>query len=278
MIQDFDFFILEKKFAVVKKDVNIPIYDFNFRQFFHCKSIIRLPEKMTIIARIGAFADYNKLYSELLSYNMQLIHTPEQHRRCTLLSQWYPMIKSLTPRSCCYEKIPTFTEVTNNFSLPIFIKGERQTSKHRQEASIVKSKSDYQKAIEIFQHDPILKWQKFVCREFIPLLPVAGGTAGKIPASYEFRTFWWKKQFMALGQYWFEAEDYKLMEQHQQDVINIGQKAVNLLECDFVAIDIALTKKGQWIVIECNDAMESGYADVSPHFLWQQILNFENRS
>lgn len=41
----------------------------------------------------------------------------------------------------------------------------------------------------------------------------------------------------------------------------------------FPVIDLAMTREGQWIIIECNDAMESGYAGVPPIALWQNILD-----
>ena len=36
---------------------------------------------------------------------------------------------------------------------------------------------------------------------------------------------------------------------------------------------LAKTGDGCWIVIECNDAQESGYAAISPHLLWREILD-----
>jgi hypothetical protein len=41
-------------------------------------------------------------------------------------------------------------------------------------------------------------------------------------------------------------------------------------------IDIAKTAQDEWIVIECNDAQESGYAGVSPKMLWDHILHIES--
>jgi hypothetical protein len=43
----------------------------------------------------------------------------------------------------------------------------------------------------------------------------------------------------------------------------------------FLVVDIAQTETGQWIVIECNDGQESGYAGVSPFGLWQRIVDLE---
>ena len=43
----------------------------------------------------------------------------------------------------------------------------------------------------------------------------------------------------------------------------------------FLVVDLAMTATGRWIVIECNDGQESGYAGVSPIGLWQTILKTE---
>ena len=39
-----------------------------------------------------------------------------------------------------------------------------------------------------------------------------------------------------------------------------------------MVVDLAMTVSGDWIAIECNDAMEGGYAGVSPLGLWRSIL------
>jgi ATP-grasp domain, R2K clade family 3 len=49
------------------------------------------------------------------------------------------------------------------------------------------------------------------------------------------------------------------------------------LNLPFVVIDIAQTRTGEWIAIECNDAQESGYAAISPFSLWQNIIDFERQ-
>lgn len=44
----------------------------------------------------------------------------------------------------------------------------------------------------------------------------------------------------------------------------------------FLVVDVAQTAQGQWIVIECNDGQESGYAAIPPLSLWQRIIAIEN--
>ena len=45
----------------------------------------------------------------------------------------------------------------------------------------------------------------------------------------------------------------------------------------FIVIDIAQKADGNWVIIECNDGQESGYASVSPIALWQEIIDIEKR-
>jgi hypothetical protein len=40
----------------------------------------------------------------------------------------------------------------------------------------------------------------------------------------------------------------------------------------FLVIDVALATDGRWLVIECNDAQESGYAGVLPLTVWTSLL------
>jgi ATP-grasp domain, R2K clade family 3 len=42
----------------------------------------------------------------------------------------------------------------------------------------------------------------------------------------------------------------------------------------FFTIDVAQTIAGEWIVIECNDGQESGYAAISPFALWQNLIDY----
>jgi hypothetical protein len=47
------------------------------------------------------------------------------------------------------------------------------------------------------------------------------------------------------------------------------------LNVTFPCSNIAKIEEGKWIVIEVNDAQESGYAGVSPVYMWQKIIEKE---
>ena len=72
------------------------------------------------------------------------------------------------------------------------------------------------------------------------------------------------------GCYWYQVAPYE-----SADVelgLNIAQQASEQLQVPFLVVDIAKTADGRWIIIECNDAQESGYVGVAPQPLWRNIL------
>jgi hypothetical protein len=52
----------------------------------------------------------------------------------------------------------------------------------------------------------------------------------------------------------------------------MGGRRHRLSQIALSHVDFAKTKDRRWIVIECNDAQESGYAGIPPHELWRQVL------
>ena len=58
----------------------------------------------------------------------------------------------------------------------------------------------------------------------------------------------------------------------------VGKEAARRVAVPFLVIDLAQMVDGRWIVIECTDAQESGYAGVSPIGLWQKIVDYEKAS
>ena len=259
---------LENTLALVCKPTDIPVYDFDFRRFFACSSrTAGLPG----VARVGAIDNYANFYQQCLERDVQLVNSPEQQRLTSRLPEWYPRLEGKTPRSRWYETFPSAKEVEAGFAWPVFLKGARQTSRHGG-LSIVDSPKAFAESLVAFQADPILHWQELVVREFVPLRPVGQAVAGKLPPSFEFRTFWWFGKLVGAGPYW-GAFDYRWNEGEKAAALRLGAWAAQQVGCPFMVIDLAMTASGDWIVIECNDAMESGYAGVSPLGLWQSILD-----
>lgn len=269
-----DFFTLHDVIPLMIKTIGVGVYDFNFRHYFPTQSLLS-PPTQAVVARMGAFPDYSVAYGSLLAAGIQLIHTPVQHERCSLLPHWYPLLSDLTPKSKVYESLPTIKDIENEFSWPVFVKGERQTNKHKKSLSIIENAASFEYLLGQWKQNAMLHWQKLVCREYIPLQLIEPAAGDRLPSSYEFRLFYWKQQLVSIGRYWYEASPYELSQQEQAQVEALGNEVAKRLSVCFLTVDIAKTVKGTWIVIEVNDGQESGYVANNPRLMWEKILAIE---
>lgn len=264
--------LVEDLLCVVTARINNPSYDFDFKRVFACRHMSQGPSSCTV-ARLGAFEDYEASHREYDQAGIHLVHTPEQHFNCTRLSKWYPLLRDCTPRSLCFGRPPKSSDVEAVFGWPVFVKGERQTSRHQASASVIRSAAEFDAAMSRWHEDPILKWQQVAVRELVPLRPVAGGTPGKIAPSFEFRTFWWFGRLVGFGQYWTEADRYAVTQSERTAAVAVARTAAERVRAPFLVVDVAQAADGRWLVIECNDGQESGYAGISPIELWNNVLD-----
>lgn len=277
-LERMDLFLLEDVVWVATNPIGLGSYDFNFERFFACSRPWQRPELIEAIGRFGVVENYEELYYDSLKQGIRLIHNPAQYLVASQLTGWYPLLKDITPHSVWFSVPPSVKEVENLLNWPIFIKGNRQTSRHKAELSIVNSTVEYEKVVEFYIKDPILHWQDIVLREFVPLRKIFAPKTEKISPSFEFRTFWWKKHCVGFGAYWAAFVNYTWTREEQQQALSLAQIAANRIDLPFLVIDVAQKATGDWIIIECNDAQESGYAGISPISLWQKIVDIERSS
>jgi hypothetical protein len=99
---------------------------------------------------------------------------------------------------------------------------------------------------------------------------VPGQVAGKIKPSLEFRSFWWHGKCVGWGEYWYQVPHYQA-----EDIdggLSVAGEAARRLRIPFLVVDFAKTADNRWILIECNDAQESGYAAIHAQALWRNVL------
>lgn len=58
-------------------------------------------------------------------------------------------------------------------------------------------------------------------------------------------------------------------------MLALAGEAARRLRVPFLVVDIAQREDGRWLIVECNDAQESGYAGTSPLGLWQRVAQLE---
>jgi hypothetical protein len=262
---------LADRLIVVSRTVGAPVYDFTFERHFDCSHPYAFRPGEPCVLRIGAIVDYTSEFEEKAGWGINLANSPADHRRASELEDWYPLISDLTPRTTIFNELPGADVVEAQFEWPVFIKGSRQTSKHNPELAIARDRVGYERLREAYRTDPILHWQKPVVREFVDLDPVSGYVPGKVRASCEFRSFWWHGELVGCGQYWYQLPAYRTADLGLG--LEVAGEAARRVGVPFLVVDIARTRSGQWIVVECNDAQEAGYAGLAPQVLWQNILD-----
>src|SRR5689334_8032932 len=134
-----DLLHLANKVWVLSTPTGIPIYDFDFRAYFPCTSPWQRNKEVSAVARIGAFEDYSVTFAGLLADGIRLVHSPDEHFRASQLPGWYPLIEDVTPRSRCFATLPEPNDIEQEFQWPVFVKGIRQTSRHRRSLSIIEN-------------------------------------------------------------------------------------------------------------------------------------------
>ncbi len=271
-----DLFLLEGAVWVWTRPIGVPIYDLDFEHLFACRRPWERPAEVQAIARVGALDDYAASHARLLADGVRLVHGPEDNLRATRLPRWYPLIEELTPKSLWFEgTAPDPARIGDELGWPIFMKGARQTSRHRRRLSIIEGPDAMARALEEYAQDPILGWQDVVCRRLEALRPVEDPDPDRVPSSYEFRTFWWRGQLVGCGRYWWQGVDYAMTDEERGPALAVAAEAARRVDVPFLVVDIAQRADGAWIVIECNDGQESGYAGVSPVALWQEVVRIE---
>ncbi len=275
--QPFDDLIqIENSIICLTKKIDISVYDFDFRFYFNCNSVFFNHNQ--VVARIGAIKNYDQLFNELNEINLTLVNSPKEHLNASLISNWYPILKNWTPKSIIFETIPSSKIIENDFSWPVFLKGERQTSKHNKSLSIANNAFEFDEIIKKWKVDPILSWQKLVCREFVNLKPLQNENVSlTINPSYEVRVFVWKNNIVGLGNYWLNI-DYQISKEDYQTITILVNQISLKLNVPFLVIDLGQKIDGKWILIEVNDAQESGYAGILPLTIWQNIIELEKNN
>ncbi|MFB9245799.1 ATP-grasp domain-containing protein [Massilia antarctica] len=261
---------LENKLVVVSDPVGVAAYDFDVGSHFDCTHPYRFDAEEPCVLRTGPIADYDAEFADKLAMGLRLVNSPQEHVRASELEAWYPLLDGLTPRTEVFDSLPPADRIEAAFNWPVFMKGSRQTSKHNPDLSVIRSRAHYEQAARLYREDPILHWQKPVIREFIPLQPVRGQVAGKVRPLVEYRSFWWHGHCVGWGRYWHQVAPYACADEAAGQAL--AARAAALVRVPFLVVDVARTADGRWIVIECNDAQESGYAGIAPLLLWRQVL------
>lgn len=266
---------VEGAFWVLVAETGVPAYDFRFGRFFRCRRPWQAPDEVWAVARVGAVPRYDAVYAVLKAQGIVLVNDPEEQRRASELSAWYPLLEELTPKSLVFAERPDSARIEAELGWPMFMKGVRQTSRHRASLSIIDGPEALERALAAYAADPILRWQPIACREYVRLRRVEEAEGDRLPSAFEFRSFWWRGELAGWGRHWWQGRPYQPTERQAADMLSLAGEAARRLRVPFLVVDVAQREDGRWLVVECNDAQESGYGGTSPLGLWQRVAELE---
>jgi hypothetical protein len=270
---------LEDTLLVLSRPFGVPSYDFDFERNFACTHPIYLPDQAIAIARLGAIADYESVYAMFADLGIKLINSPEESFRANDLRGWYPQLTELTARSLWFEGDPDLDCVEREIGYPVFVKTVQQTLRHRHDVSVVADRPSLERAVATYQKDTVLGSQPIVFREYLQLapLPIASQYPQRIPGGREIRSFWWKGNSVGCGPYWGRDSGWTPTAMEQKVALALAEQAARRLAVPFLVVDVAQRIDGSWVIIETNDAQESGYTGLSALELWRTIIEIERR-
>lgn len=269
--------VLEGTLCVLARPFGVPSYDFDFERSFACTHPVYLPEGTETIARLGPIADYEAVCNVLASIGIRLVNDPEASYRANDLRGWYPAIADLTARSLWFEGEPDLERVADEIGFPVFVKTVQQTLRHRRDVCVVADRDALEHAVATYRSDPVLGAQPLVFREYLELapLPAVSPHAERIPGGREIRSFWWKGRVVGDGPYWSRDGGWSPSAVDRMQALALAEEAARRLDVPFLVVDAAQRRDGSWVIIETNDAQESGYCGVSPAPLWRAIIEAE---
>jgi hypothetical protein len=265
---------VEDTIFVLARPFGVPSYDFNFERSFACTHPVYLPESVEVVARVGPIADYEAVFAMFERIGLRLVNDPAASFRANDVRGWYPLITDLTARSLWFEGEPDIDRVTREIGFPVFVKTVQQTLRHRRDVSIVADRAALERSVAVYRSDPVLGAHPLVFREYLELapLPSASAHAERIPGGREIRSFWWKGRVVGDGPYWSRDGGWTPSPVDQMQALALAEEAARRLDVPFLVIDAAQRIDGSWVIIEANDAQESGYTGVSPVTLWRAII------
>jgi hypothetical protein len=230
-----------------------------------------------VIGRYSVLPYYEELETDLTQLGATLINTYAQHRYIADLENWVGDLKELTPR----------TWFNGPHELPAegryVLKGRTNSRKDRWKTLMYAE--GRQQAIEIYcrlMDDCLIAPQGVVIREYVPLAAFPVENISGAPVTKEYRFFVFNGKVLAGGFYWSthveELKEAKL--NYQADLWGAEQWLVQTViprlprppqGPSFYVVDVALTRKEDYLVIELNDGQMSGLSEVDPEKLYATL-------
>lgn len=227
------------------------------------ESRMEIPKNSLVIGRYSVLPFYKELERDLLMYQSQLINNFKEHSYIAQMD-YLEDIKDYTPKT--YYNLSDIKNKSGSFILKGRTNSRKQQWKEKMFAD------SFEKAVEIYRElslDPLIGEQGVVIREYVPLKNYGIGVNG-MPFADEWRLFFYNNNLLAYNFYWSISDVIPSKDSLPKDALAFAKLMASKVchNTNFFVMDIARTQKGEWIVIELNDAQMSGLSLNDPEELY----------
>jgi hypothetical protein len=226
-----------------------------------------IPENQLVVGRYSVLPFYKELERELELKGSKLVNSFEQHLYIADIINWYSDLKEYTPA--------TYNTWYNLPQGSYVLKGKTNSRKHQwNELMFAPTVEDVPIIANRLYNDTFISDQEIIVREYIPLKQFTTAING-LPITNEWRAFYYKQNLLSIGFYWSNFEEHKPYEYPPLDAITLLNEVSKIVSqnTNFYVLDIAQTKKGNWILIEINDAQMSGLSCNTAEDLYSNLAN-----
>lgn len=229
-----------------------------------------IPEDALIISRYSCLPFYGALEDEITKAGSRLVTCIEDHLYLANM-KWYDAVEDLTPKTWFA------LDETAPCDQGYVVKGLTYSRKFKWQTHMrAKTQRELKEVVGRCQRDLLLGGHDLVIREYVPLKS-HGEQAGGLPMSEEWRCFFAGKTPVTSGFYWSGAEVDKKREEIPPEAQQLAQTVANRVSVDLhsekslLAIDVAQTEKGDWVLIEINNGSLSGLSTITPKKFYTKL-------
>lgn len=244
------------------------IKTYNFRSEIEPNSLV--------IARYSALPFYRELERELALKNSKLINSYQQHCFIADINNWASVgapLEKYTPK--------TYDNWANLPEGSYVLKGKTNSRKNQWKTKMfAESKADIPRIAQSLLDDSLISEQGIVVREYVPLRQFDVAING-LPITNEWRTFWIvinnSPVLISKGYYWSTHEEFFRDGLFTSEAESFAKEVAEKMApyANFFVLDIAEKASGGWILIEVNDAQQSGLSMIDKEEFYKTLSSYE---
>jgi len=141
------------------------------------------------------------------------------------------------------------------------------------------TRQDIREVLNNLLDDSLIQHQDIYVREFVPFKNYGIDQFTGAPITKEFRCFFYKERCLAKGFYWVQhVDDLGVVpdpNEIPEEFLNTISKTISK-NINFYVVDVAQKEDGSWVIVELNDAQQSGLSCVDPIELYSNLAKALN--